>query len=245
MARRVYERLKLWAAATVAVAMPAVCEVCGCRLTDGERHVCLSCLTALPRTNLHLTPEANDIHHRISDHHILLDRAASMFHYYRSSPSTSLILSAKYRSRPSILSMLGSVYAAEIAPSGFFAGIDRIVPVPLHWTRRINRGYNQSEYLARGLSRVTTLPVDRSLLRLPAPHSSQTRHSAAERAANVAGTFRATSRASALSGSAPHLLVVDDIITTGATLRDCLRALSEAIPDVRLSVLSLGLAHGI
>lgn len=245
MARRSYERLKLWASAVISLAMPAVCEVCGGRLTDSERHLCLSCLTALPRTNLHLTPDSNDIHHRVSDHHILVDRAASMFHYYRTSPSTSLILSAKYRNRPSILTLLGSYYAAEIAPSGFFDGMDRIVPVPLHWTRRLTRGYNQAEYLARGLSRVASLPVDTSLLRLPAPHSSQTRHSAAERAANVSGSFKATSNAGKLRGSAPHLLVVDDVITTGSTVRDCLRALSDAIPDARLSVLSLGLAHGI
>lgn len=235
--------MTLWASSLVSTLLPAVCEVCGRALTDSERHICFGCLTALPRTDYHLRAEDNDIHHRVSDNRVFVDRAASMFHYYRNGASTSLILSAKYRSRPSILSHLGRIYAAEIEPSGFFDGIDRIVPVPLHWSRLMTRGYNQSEYLARGLSRTSGIAVDTSLLRLPAPHSTQTRRSAAARAENVENTYAATSRARRLAGTSPHLLVVDDIITTGSTIRDCLRALSEAIPDARFSVLSLGLAH--
>lgn len=243
MARRLTEAVAAWASGLLSVVMPGICEVCGRRLTDGERHVCLPCLTGLPRTGLHLCADNNEIHRRVSDNHVLVDRAASMFHYYRGVDYTSLILSAKYHSRPSILSYLGAVYASEIAPSGFFDDIDRIVPVPLHWSRLMSRGYNQTEYLARGIGRATGLPVAPKLLRLPSRHASQTRRSAAARAANVAGTFRAGRDAARLAGHGCHLLVVDDVITTGATIRDCLRALSEAIPDVRLSVLSLGLAH--
>ncbi|MBD5347489.1 MAG: ComF family protein [Bacteroides sp.] len=243
MARRPIERLNLWWEALLSVAMPAVCEVCGRTLTDGERHACLACLTSLPRTNFHLNAENNPIHHLVCDNRVIACRAAAMFHYYRNSPTTSLILSAKYRERPAILSMLGRIYAAEIASSGFFAGIDRIVPVPIHWSRRIMRGYNQSEYLARGLSRVTGITVDTSLLRLPSRHSTQTRRNAAARAANVAGTFVATSRAPLLNGTSPHILLVDDIVTTGSTIHDCMRALAEAIPDVRMSILSIGIAH--
>ena len=76
-------------------------------------------------------------------------------------------------------------------------------------------------------------------------HSTQTRRSAAARATNVADTFRATTAARRLASSSPHILLVDDIITTGSTMRDCLRALSSAIPDARLSVLSIGIAHGL
>ena len=245
MARSIVRRLNSWAEALISVAMPAVCEVCGRPLTDGERHVCLTCLTALPRTGFHLSPDNNDIHYRLADNHWIVDRAASMFHYYRSTPSTELILSAKYRGRPSILSHLARIYAAEISPSGFFDGIDMIVPVPLHWTRRISRGYNQSEYITRGLSRATRIATNTSLLTLPRRHSTQTRRSAAARATNVADTFRATTAARRLASSSPHILLVDDIITTGSTMRDCLRALSSAIPDARLSVLSIGIAHGL
>lgn len=223
---------------------PPVCEVCGATLTLGERHACTGCLASLPRTRFHLCPGDNDIHHRLADNHILVDRAVSMFHYYRQAPSTNLILSAKYRSRPSVMSYLGEMYGREISQSGFFDGMDLIVPVPVHWTRRLTRGYNQTEYLARGLSRVAGITVDRSLLRLPSRHSTQTRRGVAERASNVEGTFTVSRRrASAIAGRGRHLLLVDDIITTGATMRDCLRALHAAIPDARLSVLSLGLAH--
>ncbi len=224
--------------------LPPVCEMCAGPLTDGERHICLSCLTALPRTMFHLAAEDNDIHHRVSDNHVLVDRAASMFHYYRGSSATNLILSAKYRSRPSIIALLGRIYAAEIKSSGFFDGIDALVPVPVHWSRRMARGYNQTEFLARGLSRETSIPVATDILSLPRRHSTQTHRSAAERAANVAGDYRARRAPRSLRGNpSPHLLLVDDIITTGATMRDGLRALHRALPEAKLSVLSIGLAH--
>lgn len=224
--------------------LPPVCEMCGSPLTDGERHFCLTCLTSLPRTMFHLSPLDNDIHHRVSDNHILVDLAAAMFHYYRGSSASNLILSAKYRSRPSIISILGRVYAAEIKSSGFFDGIDAIVPVPVHWTRRMARGYNQTEYLAAGLSRETSIPVARDVVSLPRRHSSQTRRGAMERAANVSGSYAARQVPPSLNGhETPHLLVVDDIITTGATMRDCLRAIHSAIPGATLSVLAIGLAH--
>lgn len=239
MARTILDRLNLAGTSLLSVLLPAICEVCGRPLTDGERHLCLSCLTELPRTGCHLHPEDNEIHHRLSDNHVLVDRAAAMFHYYRDTPPTRLILSAKYRSRPSILDRLGNIYAAELLPTGFFDGIDSIVPVPVHWTRRLTRGYNQSEYLARGISRATGIPVDTRMLRLPHRHSTQTRRGSAERAANVRGTF-----ASGRSKASPsHILLVDDIITTGATMRDCLRVLAERRPPARLSVLAIGLAQ--
>lgn len=196
-------------------------------------------MSALPRTGYHMCATDNEIHRRVSDNHVLVDRAASMFHYYRNTPATWPVISAKYRSRPSILSYLGHIYASEIEASGFFEGVDAIVPVPVHWTRRITRGYNQTDYLARGLSDATGLPVRRNLLTLPRRHETQTRRTAASRAANVDHTFAARS----VSDPPAHILLVDDIITTGSTMHDCLRALHETFPQSRLSVLSIGLAH--
>ena len=152
--------------------------MCGRPLTDGERHVCLTCLTALPRTGFHLSPDNNDIHYRLADNHWIVDRAASMFHYYRSTPSTELILSAKYRGRPSILSHFGPHLCRRDKPFGIFRRHRHDSPVPLHRTRRISRGYNQSEYIARGLSRATRIATNTSLLTLPRRHSTQTRRSA-------------------------------------------------------------------
>lgn len=233
--------LTRWAEAIAALLFPPACEICGGVLTDGERHLCLECLTALPRTDYHLIPKNNDIHHHLSDNHVLVDRAASMFFYSRGEASTTPILSAKYRNRPSILAYLGQVYANEIKGSGFFDGIDSIIPVPSHWTRLLKRGYNQTDYLARGLSAATGIPVDRRLIKLTTPHATQTRRNARQRAANVENTYALTRHGR--SSRPAHFLVVDDIITTGATLHDCLRAITEGLPGSRLSVISLGLAH--
>ncbi|MDE7152375.1 MAG: hypothetical protein K2O27_08970, partial [Candidatus Amulumruptor sp.] len=117
MARTILDRLNLAGSSLLSVLLPEICEVCGRPLTDGERHLCLSCLTQLPRTGSHLRFDNNEIHRRLSDNHVLVDRAAAMFHYYRDTPPTQLILSAKYRSRPSILQRLGQIYAAELLPA--------------------------------------------------------------------------------------------------------------------------------
>ena len=95
-------------------------------------------------------------------------------HYSRHSPYSSVIITAKYHGRPEIARIVGRRYAAEMAPCGFFSGVDALVPVPMHWWKKARRGYNQAEVVAEGVSEATGIPVIHDAMRA-ARHATQTR----------------------------------------------------------------------
>lgn len=220
------------------ILFPRVCAVCGRPLVSGEDVMCLGCLVDLPRTNQHLR-QPNDIHTRLISLHAPLERCASLFHYHRENPYSRLIKGAKYRGRPSIGRKLARMFATELKPTGFFDGIDLIIPVPIHLFRFLSRGYNQTHYIARGISDVTGIEVCDNL-RASRPHSAQARKGAEARRVNAAGTFSVL-RPRNLAGH--HILVVDDVITTGSTMVSALDTIKKAEPSARLSVLSLALTY--
>lgn len=220
------------------ILFPRVCAVCGRPLVSGEDVMCLGCLIDLPRTNQHLR-QPNDIHTRLISLHAPLERCASLFHYHRENPYSRLIKGAKYRGRPSIGRKLAQMFATELKPTGFFDGIDLIIPVPIHLFRFLSRGYNQTHYIARGISDVTGIEVWDNL-RASRPHSAQARKGAEARRVNAAGTFSVL-RPRELAGR--HILVVDDVITTGSTMVSALDTIKNAEPSARLSVLSLALTY--
>lgn len=171
--------------------------------------------------------------------HVPIERAAAYFYYVRQSPYTNLIMSAKYRGRPRIIHRLAADFAHEISPDGFFESIDCILPVAMHPLKRFMRGYNQTVHLARGLSESTGIPIADNLKALSS-HSTQTRKDARERWSSAPSAYR-ISNPSQLEGK--HLLVVDDVITTGATITACCEAIHLAVPSARISVLSIGLTN--
>ncbi len=229
--------LKAWFRDLLGVIYPDVCEVCGESLARGEETMCLHCLMKLPRTQIHLE-EFNLLHRRLAGN-VPIERAAGYFYYYRESDYAALIHRAKYRGRPVIAELLGARYAREIAGDGFFDGIDMIIPVPLHRFKLIRRGYNQSEAIAQGISRVTGLPIGDNLVAVKG-HSSQTRKNSYDRWLNAQDIYT-VSRYEELNGK--HLLIVDDVVTTGATLLACCEAVRKAQPSARISVLALGVTH--
>ena len=212
---------------------PAVCECCGRSLVEGERLLCLHCLYDMPRTGYH-RDSFSELHKRLAAPGVPIERAAAMFHYIKESPYARLIQHAKYNGRPSIDRELARMFAAELAAEGFFEGIDMILPIPLHWRKRWRRGFNQSEEIAEGISDVTGIKCSDNLKALP--HSTQTRKNAAERAANMEGKIVIV-HGEELAGK--HLLVVYDVITTGATLLAASKAILAGATGVRISVLTL------
>jgi len=226
-----------WLHALTSVIFPAGCGVCGTTLAPGEKIMCLQCFAELPRTGIH-TSGFNEIHRRTA-HRIHIERAGAYFHYERHSPYSTLIHQAKYNNRPYLAEDLAEAYAREIMPSGFFDGIDIIEPVPLHWIKRLVRGYNQSYHIALGISRVTGIPIG-DHLSVARFQRSQTRRNRTGRHEATEGLYRAV-RADGLAGC--HALIVDDVITTGSTVTACCRALADAVSGIRLSLLSLGLSR--
>lgn len=218
---------------------PRRCVVCGRRLSATERGLCVECAYSLPVTGYQESAEQNKMAEFFWGQ-MPVERVAALFYYHPHSPHGSIILEMKYNSNPSLCVAMGRMMAAAMAPHGFFSGIDVIVPVPITARRRRQRGYNQSELLARGVAEVTGLPVEAKAVRRRRFYSSQTKLGRWDRFRNTEGTFQADPR-HALAGR--HILIVDDVVTTGATVIACAKAMG-GWPGVRFSVLSLGFTDG-
>lgn len=218
----------------LSVLYPELCPCCGKVLVSGEHTMCLSCRLSLPITNFHLSPNDNELRNKLNGL-VPIQRATAYFHYHRHSPHAKIIHEAKYHGRPKLAMLLAREYAEMLKQTDFFDDIDAITPVPLNFWRKCRRGYNQSYYIAKGISSITGLPVYSTLT--ARHHASQTRKSGAERQQS-AGKHIFSAKRGALNGL-NHILVVDDIATTGATLYACCEALSKESPDIRISVLTL------
>ena len=204
---------------------PRLCPVCKCSLVRGERLMCMACLAALPRTRMHVRPD-NGIVARLARPGLRLELAAAWMDYNRHSPYASLIRDAKYRSMPALVREAGRCFALEMQSDAVAAlsDIDVLLPVPVHWTKLLRRGYNQSREAAVGIASVLGVPVGDNLRALR-PHRTQTRRGASERLHAMKGLF-ALRASDELRGL--HVAVVDDVVTTGATMAEALRVLSEA-----------------
>ena len=217
------------------VLAPRLCVVCGRRLSLTEPVLCASCNMHLPRTGFQFSASDNPMA-RLFWGLIPVERAAALFFYEAGSPTSSIVYDLKYHDHPEIGVEMGRLLGREFAEAGFFDGIDAIIPVPLARSRERHRGYNQSRCIAKGIADATGLPLCDKVLRRTKFKRSQTQMRHWERQENVADVFRLRD-ASAVGGR--HVLLVDDVVTTGATMTACARELLNA-GGVRLSLLSLG-----
>lgn len=216
---------------------PRCCVVCGNPLQEGEEVLCLRCNMDMPRTDFHLLKD-NPVE-RMFWGKVPLERAAVYFFYQKGSAYRHLLYKLKYEGRKDVGETMGRFMAEELKKAGFFQGIDVVVPVPLHPRKLRKRGYNQSEYIARGVASVTGIAVDSSSVARIRETDSQTRKSAYERWENVKGIFRLSAPERFVG---KHVLIVDDVLTTGATTTACADAFAE-VEGIRISVLALAVAN--
>ena len=216
---------------------PRLCTVCGRRLSPTEQVLCVSCNMHLPRTGFQ-SDAYNNVMAKLFWGIIPVERAAALFYYKAGSKVSNIVYDLKYHDHPEIGREMGRLMACEFDAEGFFDGIDMIVPVPLAKKRQRQRGYNQSLCLAEGISRATGLPIYDKVVCRTKFVKSQTQTERWERLENVEGVFEVKDTA-AIRGR--HILLVDDVVTTGATMVACARELLKA-GDVKLSLLSLGFA---
>ncbi len=218
------------------VVSPARCVSCHARLAEGEEVFCMQCNAGIERTGDGFSPCDNSTV-RLMWGKLAVERGASFMSYSPHAEGSDAIYAIKYGSQPAVGVKLGELMAREYMPAGFFDGIDLILPMPLHPRRERKRGYNQSRELAVGLSRVTGIEVcDAGVLRRIRNTPSQTTVGHYNRMANVEGAFRLV-RPEKVAGK--HVLVVDDIITTGASMYACASELLKA-EGVRFSFLTVG-----
>lgn len=195
------------------VVVPRFCCVCGRRLAIGEEELCARCNMELPRTGFAQSPADNELARGYWGI-VAVEHCAALFYYYAHAEATQAVLRFKYADHPETAVFFGRMMAREFGESGFFDDVDVIVPVPLDKTRQRQRGYNQSEMLARGIAEVSGVAVAARAVRRKEFRGSQTRLDRWQRGENVKDVF-AVVRPEQLKGK--HVLLVDDVITTGAT----------------------------
>lgn len=228
---------RIWAEDFFNLIFPNVCTVCQRTLVRGESVMCLDCRLSLPLTGMHKI-QPNEIHERLFMIGHPIQRATSLFYYYRENKYARLIHDTKYRGRPVVGRTLAAGHAKELAADGFFDGIEVIVPVPLHFFKRLQRGYNQATEIAEGISSATGIPVADALC--ASFHRSQTRKNAHQRLLNAQDVY-SLEDISAIADK--HVLLVDDVITTGATMLSCIKAIKSASPSSEISVYSLAITR--
>lgn len=227
--------------------LPRMCPICGHRLLGEEAGICLACNCSLPRTHYFENPYENEMA-KMFWIRIPIERAAAWFFYRGHSAQSHLIYRLKYFHQIEIGAQVGRLMAQEGKEYGFFDGIDAIVPIPLTRKRRRKRGYNQSEEIAKGIQEITQLPIITDAVLRTIFTESQTRKGRWGRADNVAHVFQLAKaympgqpKNQAIVGK--HLLIIDDVCTTGATIIACTQELLKA-GKMKFSILSIGHAKG-
>jgi ComF family protein len=215
---------------------PRLCYGCGNYLLRNEKLICTECYVLIPRTNFHL--EDDNPVARIFWGRCKIEKAAAFSFYNRDSRIRSLIHNLKYRGIKDIGIELGRIYGLTLLNSGFTKDIDLIVPVPLHPLKEHIRGFNQSYLISEGVSEVTGLPVVAKIIGRVSKTETQTRKSRYERWKNVEGTF-SVEDPKCIRGK--HVLLIDDVITTGSTIESCAAELLKT-EGVRVSVAALAVS---
>ena len=224
---------------------PRFCPICGNRLAGEEESICMACNLHLPRTDTWENPYENEMA-KMFWHQIPIEKACALFYYKGHSFASNILYQLKYAHHPEIAFDMGRLLAQEGIRINFFHDIDGILPIPLAKNRQRERGYNQSEEIAKGVASITHLPIYTHIVRRTVFKESQTHKDRWQRLDNVSQVFELSSHPS-LDGK--HILIIDDVCTTGATILSCCQAIiagmrqaNEATQGIKFSVLSIGWA---
>lgn len=220
------------------VLFPSTCACCGQVLVKGERQVCLACLMDMAPT-MYSAVRDNPVERMLLGR-IDIDAATAIYHFHKDNVARKMVHAMKFHGNSELCRLMGRQMGLELLRSARFDDVDVLVPVPLHWLRRMKRGYNQSELLCRGIAEVMPREVNVTAVVRHRYTRKQSRRKGAERADNVAGAFRVR-HADELVGR--HVLLVDDVLTTGATLSACAEAIA-TVPGVKISVATFCTAAG-
>ena len=215
---------------------PSLCITCGERLISQEKFICFNCWNDLPVTNFHKNPE-NKVA-QLFWGRIEIENATSFFSYKKGSKYQQLIHFIKYKGLKELGYETGRKFGFALQESENFKTIDLVIPVPLHEKKKKQRGYNQSDWIAKGIAAVLdkTLLTDNLYRKIHT--TTQTRKNRYERWQNVEGIF-GLKNSEELSGK--HVLLIDDVTTTGSTLEACAFQLLK-LPNTKVSIATLAFA---
>ncbi len=217
---------------------PRLCVACGDALQQNEQHLCLNCMMHLPETDFHKIHDNPLIN--IFAGRVRVGEVASLLYYKKENNVQHILHALKYKGQKELGSYLGEYYGHLLMQEPRFQSVDCIIPIPLHPKKQRKRGYNQSEWIAKGLSAGMGKPYRTDILTRAQFTETQTRKSRFNRWENVKEVFVATEDET-MRGQ--HLLVCDDVLTTGATMEAAIQQLL-TLPDVKISVVTLATAQG-
>lgn len=212
--------------------VPPRCAACGGIRGEGSRMLCLECSADMPSTG-YARVHDNPVYRKLSAL-IPIEQASSLFFYTTHSPYRLLIHNLKYHGAWKACMDLGHNMGRELREGGLYHDIDVVAPVPLHFRRMFSRGYNQAAYIAEGISKELGKPLDINLIKRTRHNPSQTKQAREGRWENVHGIFSVPHRK---KPEGKHILLVDDVLTTGATIAACAGVLLAA--GCRVSVATL------
>jgi len=199
---------------------PRLCAACNEALLKNEDVICNACQISLPKTNYHLDKE-NQLN-KVFWGRVDVEMVASYYHFTKKSKVQSLLHQLKYSNNKEVGEKIGLLYGFELKNSSLFDKIDVVIPVPLHPKKLKRRGYNQSEWFANGLAKSLKIELDITSLYRKVDSQTQTKKSRYNRWQNVGEIF-GVKDVKQLTGKS--ILLVDDVVTTGATLEGCAQVL--------------------
>ncbi len=202
---------------------PRICNGCNDTLFKHEQFICNKCYVSLPKTNYHLQKEnpVQKIFYGRADVQV----AGSFLLFQKKGITQKILHALKYKNKPQVAKILGKWYAQDLKQNNTFTNYDYIIPVPLHKKRLQKRGYNQSEYFAKGLSEGLNIPVITDVLIKTKFTETQTYKTREERVENTLTSFHVQNPEKINN---KNILLVDDVITTGATTEACILQLQKS-----------------
>ena len=216
---------------------PQCCCVCNKKLIEEEQYICLDCLLKMPKTNYHFQAE-NSAADRFNGK-FPYERVAAFLYYNKGGWAQKVVVNIKYKGNVDLGCYMGEFMAKKIQQSSFFDDIDLIVPIPLHRKKLKQRGFNQAEKIAQGIEKATGITVA-DLVTRKKQNQTQTKKGRYARWLNAMDIF-VTEKKEDFNYN--HILIVDDVLTTGATVEACAQSILQSYPDLKISVLTLAVTE--
>lgn len=212
---------------------PRHCQACGFLLYRHERHLCKRCLLNLPKSHYHLN--ANNALQLMLGGRVPLEHSLCLYLFEKDGKVQRLVHNIKYHHHKELAVFLGQLLGNELLTSALVTDFDLIVPIPLHPKKLAERGFNQSEEFAKGLSKSIGVPLTNQGLYRTKASGTQTRKKKYQRWENVEGIFQLNKL---VNFENKHLLLIDDVVTTGATIDAAWQCLQH-VPGIRISLACL------
>lgn len=215
---------------------PHICTGCGNDLLSNESNLCLRCIAGLPETNFHM--HANNPMEKIFWGRLPVAGASALYYFTKESLMQHLMHQFKYRGNKDLGMQLGRLMGNALQQTNRFSYLDALVPLPLFAAKERKRGFNQATVLCEGIAEILQIPVLKNVIIRTRHTDTQTKKGRIERWENIEGKFLLVNNEPVNN---KHILLVDDVITTGATLEACGHELLKG-ENVTLSIATLCIA---